>query len=341
MARTKKPSLSEIAAAAGVSVSTVSLVLNRRGKELRIAKDTQEKIIKIAAELGYAPSAHKSDASIPVKKLFRIVVFFANAFQDFPLERFNQGMLRYCSLSQMNIDWVYHHFIPDHLNDYTHLFSKKYYDGIIVASPYDKDILFLKNNHFSIPVVLYNCQINDYTCVCRDEYEVGRQAAEVFFRHKHEKIAVITPLICNKSINLRVAGFINYFNNPSHSNIQIKISKGPKKDIAGGFSATQSLLEKGFIPTAIYIINDLMSGGVINYLIQKQLRIPEDVEILSFGDADAASMIPSISSYLPKSEEMAFQCVKCLISEVNGTSKPGSYYSFGTECIWRDSCRDY
>lgn len=341
MTKKKRVSLSEIAALAGVSVSTVSLVLNQRGKELRIAHATQERIIKIASELGYKAPPHTQTTNKPSQKLIRVVVFFAITFQDFPLERFNQGIIRYCSESPLAIDWVYHHFSPNRLDEYKHLFSKNYYDGIIVASPYDNDILFLKNNHFSIPVVLYNCQINDYTCVCRDEYEVGRQAAEVFSRHKHEKIAVIAPQVCNKSINLRVAGFINYFNDQIHSNNQLKIAKGPKKDISGGFAATKSLFEEGFIPNAIYVINDLMSGGVVNYLILKQLHVPNDVEILSFGDIDAASLIPSISSYLPKSEEMAFQCMTCLISEINGDSKSGIYYSFRTECIWRDSCHDY
>lgn len=340
MTTKKNISLSEVAAYAQVSISTASLVLNNRGDEMRISESTQRKIKKAAAELGYMrPSPSASPAWDP-EKLIKVAVFFINSFQDFPLDLFNKGISSYAAESPLSIDWVYHPFTPNHLKDYAALFSREHYDGIIITTPYEDDIRFLKENRPPISVVLYNCQINDYTCVCHDDYEIGKLAAEVFYRHKRQNIAAIMPQMCNKGINLRLAGFTNYLTDMGCQADQIRVATGPRKDIAGGYAAISKVFEQNFTPSAIYVVNDLMTGGVLNFLLQKRLRIPEDVEILSYGNVDAASLIPSVSSYVPKSDEMAYLCMKSLILELSGMTQPGLYYGFGTECIWRESCRN-
>lgn len=343
MALKKNVSLREVAAYAQVSISTASLVLNNRGKELRISENTQRKIRKAASDLGYNRSMPLDSQDAPAynpDKLIKVAIFFVNSFQDFPLDLFNKGITAYTSESPLHIDWVYHPFTPNHLKDYAIFFSKEHYDGIIITTPYENDIRFLKENRFPISVILYNCQINDYTCICHDDYEIGQLAAEVFYRHKHQNIAVISPQMCNKGINLRLAGFTNFLLSMHYSPEQIFVANGPQKNIAGGYAAMSKVFEQNFTPSAIYVINDLMTGGVLNFLLQMQLRIPDDVEILSYGDVNAAFLIPSISSYVPKSDEMAYLCLKSLIMELSGIAQPGLYYGFGTECIWRESCRN-
>lgn len=338
MASRKQVSLNEIAAFAQVSISTVSLVLNNRGNEMRISEATQKKIKKAARELGYIFNDDSSDDILNRTKMIKIAIFFPNSFQDFPMALFDKGISRYAAEAIYHIDWVYHPFVPNQLKNLQFLFSNEYYNGIIIAAPYENDIHFLKQNHFSVPVILYNCQINDYTCICHDDYEIGRQAAEVFFKHHRQKIAVVKPKICNKGINVRLAGFTNYLSDMHFPEKQIFVSTGFQKDTAGGYMAISQAFAHNFIPSAIYVINDLMTGGVLNFLYKKQLRIPDDVEILSYGDIDAASLVPSVSSYIPKSDEMAHLCIKSLMAELNGSVQPGLFYGFGTECIWRESC---
>lgn len=341
MAKKKSISLKTIADAAGVSASTVSLVLNNHGKELRIAQNTQEKVRSIAAELGYftdnsrqSPFSEQPDP----KKLYRIAVFFTAALQDFPLERFNEGLIKFCSFSEYHVDWVYHPFTPNLLSDFYHLFSREYYDGIIVTTPYERDIVFLKEHSFPIPVVLYNYQINGYTSICHDDYEIGKQAAEVFLRHKRNFIAVVTPLVCNKGISLRLAGFTNHLTSTHFPAEQLRVINGPNKNLAGGYAAVSRLLQQEFIPSAIYVINDLMTAGVVNCLREYHLRIPGDTEILSYGDMDAPFLNPSISSFSSNTEQMAYTCIENIFSELFGQTQSGLYYSFGSECIWRESC---
>lgn len=339
MSKKKKVSLKTIASSAGVSTSTVSLVLNDHGKELRIAPSTQEKIRRIAADLGYYDLQElPCEFSYKQKKVYKVSIFFTDNLQDFPLKRFNKGISKFCETCDFIIDWVYHPFVPNHLESFAHLFSQENYDGFIITTPYENDITFLKSHKFSVPVILYNCQINGYTSVCHDDYEIGKQAAEVFFRHQRKFIAIVTPLICNKGISLRLAGFTNYLSSLHFPPEQLCIVNGPHKNLAGGYCAVSKLLQQNFIPSAVYVINDLMTCGVVNCLRENHLRIPYDTEILSYGDADAPFLKPSISSFTTNTEKMAYVCMENIFSELTGKTQPGLYYSFGTECIWRESC---
>ena len=56
--KTKRVTIKDIAELAGVSKATASLVLNGRGKELRVAQDTRERVLAIAREQHYQPSIH-------------------------------------------------------------------------------------------------------------------------------------------------------------------------------------------------------------------------------------------------------------------------------------------
>lgn len=341
MTKKKNISLKTIAEAAGVSSSTVSLVLNNHGKELRISQNTQKKVRKIASDLGYitdTSGVFPFTAEPDEKKIYRIAIFFTASLQDFPLERFDRGIAKFCEFSDYRTDWVYHPFTPDHLSDFHYLFSSEYYDGIIVTTPYENDITYLKSHRFPIPVVLYNCQINGYTSVCHDDYEIGKQAAEVFLRHQKKFIAVVTPVICNKGISLRLAGFTNYLSSMNFPSEQLRVVSGPNKNLAGGYAAVSRLMEQNFIPSAVYVINDLMTSGAVNCLREYHLRIPEDTEILSYGNVDAPFLNPGISSFTTNTTQMAYTCIENIFSEMFGQTQPGLYYSFGTECIWRESC---
>lgn len=56
--KTKRVTIKDIAELAGVSKATASLVLNGRGKELRVAQETRERVLAIAREQHYQPSIH-------------------------------------------------------------------------------------------------------------------------------------------------------------------------------------------------------------------------------------------------------------------------------------------
>ncbi len=337
MSNIKKVSLKTIAEHVGVSPSTVSIVLNNHGKELRIAQETQNKIKNAAKELGYYGDCAKKHP-VSENNTYKICVFFTNTLQDFPFERFNSGISQFNEELEYDIDLVYHPFTPNQLNHWRILFSPRYYDGIIVTSPYDQDIEFLKNCQFHVPVVLYNCQINGYTSICHNDYDVGKQAAEIFLKHQKQHIAIVTPKVRNKGISLRIAGFTDYLTNCGFLPENLRVTNGSSKNAAGGYEATSKLLQNSFIPSAIYVVNDLMSGGVLNCLHKHSLQVPRDTEILSYGNIGAPFLIPGISSFATNAEKMAYTCMKSVFAEIWGQAQPGLYYSFDTECIWRESC---
>lgn len=197
----------------------------------------------------------------------------------------------------------------------------------------------MERTAFSIPVILYNYQINGYTSICHDGFENGKQTAATFCQHKRRRIAIITPAQCSRTISLRVAGVRNYLESIHLPDKDFMIISGSRKNAASGYEAISNMLDGGFFPSAIYVINDLMITGVVQRLLQEHFRIPEDIEIISYGNKDAPYLHPSISSYDYVSDKMAAACMKNLIQEIVGEAQRGRYYSFRSVCIWRESCQ--
>jgi DNA-binding LacI/PurR family transcriptional regulator len=341
MARRKKIALKDIATASGFSVSTVSLVLNNRAEVVRIADDTQQRIRKIANDMGYESDSIQEVANIiPIsrKNIYHIGIFITDSFLDLPLELFNSGLKKFQEDTDYPFFWSYIPYNPNHLEDFAELFSSKVFDGIIITTPYENDAVYLGTHKFNLPIVLLNYQINGYTCVCHDDYEIGRKAAEIFYQRKKRCIAVIAPTVCTKGISTRIAGFNNYLINMGFPTEQLHLSSGRKKNSYGGYEAAKKLYEGGIIPDALYIINDLMTTGVLSYLRENHVKIPNDVEILSYGDVEAPYSSPSVSSFSTQSPEMAYSCMEDIFQELQGLTQPGQYRSYSTNCNWRESC---
>ncbi len=70
MRKTKRVTIKDIAELAGVSKATASLVLNGRGKELRVAQETRERVLSIAQQQHYQPSIHARSLLIPLVSSF-------------------------------------------------------------------------------------------------------------------------------------------------------------------------------------------------------------------------------------------------------------------------------
>jgi LacI family transcriptional regulator len=117
----------------------------------------------------------------------------------------------------------------------------------------------------------------------------------------------------------------------------------PEKVLVGdwgptsGYSLMKQLIDKGQLPSAVVVGSDPMALGVLRALHEADLKVPEDVSVVSFDDIEAAAfMNPRLSTVKVHTDEMGKTAVKILFDRLKGRTVPIKV-TLPTELVIRDS----
>lgn len=287
--------IKEVAAAAGVSTTTVSHVLNEvPGK--RISSDTRARVYEASSKLGYAPNALARSLRTQRSNTIAIVgdeiatTPFAGKIilgaQDVALRRdsvvfvVNTGYRR--DVETREIDEL----------------LRRQIDGVLYASMYHREVE-LPAALKAVPTVVVNASCRDESVpwITPDEIAGGEDAAAVLLGAGHRRIAFINDEDPVPAADGREKGFLR----------AIRESTGPRVDMAvltaesgseGGYHAGLRLLGSPDRPTGIFCFNDRMAMGVYRAANELGLRIPTDVSIVGFDNQDfiADGISPSLTT---------------------------------------------
>ena len=187
------PTIKELAAYVGVSVSTVSLVLRGEAGERKISQATQEKVWRAAQELGYQPniSARRLRHHGEDQKLV-IAVFWARDFRAPMVVRFLRGIQDGIIKNSHNCEIIMHPYTINELEKEMSLKEMNLFHAAIVCNATKRDMEFLENADIRVPVVLYNRPSDRFNTVTIDDRLLGAKAAEVFASRGHKHAAVLS-----------------------------------------------------------------------------------------------------------------------------------------------------
>ena len=337
--------ISEIAEVAGVSVSTVSIVLNGRGNELRISKATQDKVKKIAMELGYIPNmAARSLRSINTAPYY-IFALFANIDIIRTVDgNYFSGLIAelYLSLKKQNInaEIVVHPYLPGKLYECKDCFDTNRYSGIIVNSATDKDVSFLIENDFSIPIVIINRETNGkYMNISINDYEGGKTCAKIFAANGHKKAVIAGIKEGSLAMRMRKIGFLDGCRQEGVEILENDIISYDDSIQSNGESFITDILARPDHPTAVLIYSGDLVYDAVTACKLNRINIPEDIEIIVFGfDAAFQYCSPSLTSFSVSNHDIANYAIELLLLAINNPSLSVSkqaYLSFH----FRESCR--
>lgn len=294
--------LKDVAAQAGVSVTTASLILNGRAKEKHISDKTIQLVLEAAEQLQYRPN--HSARQLRVKTLNRPRVCFY-----WPLD-VRSNLLGYRlaglqnALVEQNLDYelVVQNYYNNHIEDFIAPLTKGYYDAAIIGGASPHDVETLETMDFSVPIVLLNRESRKLASVGVNNSHVGLQAAVLMQKKGHTRCAVVKASAHYTGSSARTQSFLFTC---QQLGIEIRrewIFSGPAT-IAGGAQATEEFCTLPDRPSVIYYETDCMAQGGAYTLHKMGLSVPKDVEILAIGQQLPETMqylIPSISCiYLP------------------------------------------
>jgi DNA-binding LacI/PurR family transcriptional regulator len=299
---TKKPSVNmrDIASAAGVSLSTVSLVVN--GKP-GVSSERRERVLAAIKQLGYVSDVHANGAS--ETKVFGILMESLSeaSRSDGFYTRIVAGIED--AAYQLGYQVVLHVYRPDidPINSLRELMGRDI-DGLIIAN--DGDVtpeVITKIARAGCPLVLVeNYQPLQIQSVTADNFTAGRIVTEHLIQLGHRRIGALGGPTKYSSLRDRMRGHrISLLEHdlPVDPELQPQpVSGNPRK----GYVQMQKLLALCEPPTAVFAVSDRAAFGAMEAIKDAGLRIPDDISIVGIDDVrDSAYSSPPLTTYrVPK-----------------------------------------
>lgn len=333
--------MKEIAKETNLSIGTVSLVLNGRGDEMRISKKTQALVLETARRFGYLPNVsarrlrQAGTKTVPV-----IAAFWPTDLSADILGRFFTGAQSSLLLQEQAFEMMIQPFRRSHLYKMRKMCDAGLFNGAIVTGISDDDQRYLEENHLGIPIVLFNRESDVYANVHVNNYEIGRKTAELFANRGHKRVGIIMPDYGEKTRNsMRQQGFIESCERYGLLLDEGHVQLAPMTLEGGNQAARKLLAANSEPPTAVFFPISLMAVAALPVFHQAGIRIPDMLEIMTYGDHEIERYtFPSLSTIKLPVEEMARASIRLLIDSIRGVQQGPTSLEFDTPFVFRDSC---
>jgi LacI family transcriptional regulator len=306
-------SQSEIAKIAGVSPSTVSLVLSGRGDEMRISRATQDKVRLVAGQLSYLPNiyARRLRKTGVGAFLQSVGVLWYSGYPDEIMGRFFKGAFEAVNNRQVELSVLIYE--ADHLFRHQELLQSDFYNGIIINGASDNDVEFLRGIKPVVPVVLSGHSIDTLNCTYVDNYALGRRCARLLHGHHHTGVGIIGYGRKTSGGSLRLTGFLDQCKDLGLRVDQRWCIPSDSISVEGGYQAMRALQDAREQPSCLFVMTDVEALGVVLYSMEHHLEHRDGRGILTYGyNSTLLAMAPNISYAGIQVEGMAKQTIKLL-----------------------------
>lgn len=326
--------IKDVAHAAGVSVATVSRVLNDKGP---IREETRTQVLEAVARLQYVP--HSGARSLITNQTQTIGVLLPDIYGEFFSE-----VIRGLDLSARRAG--YHLVVSGSHASRTEIEAvlralRGRVDGLVVMSP-DTDAETLQANVTpTLPIVLLNSgsQGGRFDSISIDNYGGANAMTHHLIGLGHRRIALIRGPEHNRDAQDRRRGFFDAL-----AEAGLPPEAGP--EVAGdfteesGFLATPALLALRPRPTAIFAANDSMAIGCLSALRQAGWNVPQDLSLAGFDDIPIARyMTPPLASVSVSIAELGARAVERLLYALeNKNEHERRQETLPTRLVARGSC---
>lgn len=337
-------SIRDVAEAAGVSLSTASIVVNGKAEERKISKKTQEKVLHAMQSLNYIPNVSAKALRRGDSQSYIIALFWNFDYRGAMMSRFLFGLQKKISETQSNMSIVIHPYQTGWLSRERDSFASGEFHAAIIANADMDDLNFLKNSKFQVPIVLYNRQLEGYCSVNVDDYLLGQMAADHMYEQGYRRPAVIHGTQNFPGATHRDRGFLERMQEYGAELPENQIIYAGNS-LKGGYECGKMLLEQGIdnLPDCYFCSSDFIALGLINAWENLGI-VPKKIGIIAVGNNDpqfGQYHYPSLTVLNIPIEEMAEQCCQFLIDRMYTASAEATCKFFETKLYVRDStiCR--
>jgi LacI family transcriptional regulator len=307
--------IKDVARQAGVSVGTVSNVINRPDL---VAEETRARVQAAIARLGYVRSEFARQLRVGASRMVALLVLdMGNPF-FVAVARGAERSARAAGLGVMVCNSA--QSVDDELS-YVSLFARQRVRGVLLtpADPTGHSLDALRGQ--GIPFVLVD-RVSADTGVCSvsvDDVAGGRCAAQHLIAAGHRSIVYVGGPPHVPQIRDRRAGALAALAQaglPPESLVEVSVDR---LDVAAGRDAGARLLGLAPRPTAVFCANDLLALGVLQSMFAARVSVPDEMAIVGYDDIEfaAAAAVPLTSVRQP-AESMGRLAAEMLLEESLG-----------------------
>jgi len=333
----KKPKigLREIAAAANVSVATVSRVLNGNN---RVDKSIQKAVLNAASKL---------DIDLSQRNKTKALVFLLS--NRAMLHAFHSRILTaaetHCAAHGWDMVFLSYEY-PSHVS-WKELYLPKVVQrhdvvrGVILAGTNSTNLLELlvhKDINFAVfgnNVIGDPSDLKDNDVVFSDDKQGGNEMTRYLIDLGHRNIGFVG----NTRLPWFARCFEGYRQAMEGAGLAVRQSNTYSEDDAeSGYLGAKSMLAKGNSVTAILAGNDTTAHGVYKAVQDSGLRIPEDISVAGCDDTIGSWLLPSLTTTREFPEQLGKQLVELVVNRVDTPGMAPQHVTIPTELVKRESC---
>ena len=308
--------IKDIASIAGVSISTVSRVLNF-DESLNVSDSTRQKILKIADELEYTSSSKKKKSKKNNKNIG--ILCWCNYEEELADPYYLSIRLvveRICSERCINLV---------KLDENIDLKLVKELSGILVIGNYYTDMVEkMSNDNDNIVYVDYSPDESKYDSVVIDKKKATFDLLNYIYEIGHRRIGLIggkdlnenyeNMMIDERDIEYQYFMKCKGIYNPKY------IYTASRFNFKSGYELTKEMLKEKERPTAVFVENDTMAIGAYKAIAEEGLTIPDDISIVGFNDQPSAKyMVPSLTTVKLSTEYLASAAIDLVLENIDGS----------------------
>jgi LacI family transcriptional regulator len=333
--------IDDVAELAGVSIKTVSRVLNR---EPNVRESTRERVNSAIDKLRYSPNLSARNLASHHSHLI-VLVYDDPSVYEAPssgfIVRMQQGVLRACRRAHYELLIHPCNYRQSHVrSELQSLIRQMRPDGVVLGAPLSnmpKVISAVSATNTPFVRVAPGTEVRKGFAVATNDREVSAEMTRYLASLGHRRIAFIQGNPAHKAVARRYLGYRDGLKQCGLTFEESLVSTG-NNSIAAGVACAEQLLSLAPRPTAIFAANDDMAAGVIRAASRLGIRVPDGLSVAGFDDnALARHIFPTLTTVRQPLDVMTDRAAMALIDGTRQNALPDSTEVIPAELRIRES----
>lgn len=334
----KRPSIKDIATLAGVSVATVSYVLNRKEGQ-RISEETRKKIFEIAETINYTPNKIAKSLKTNKTKLLGLIVadisneFYSHMARNLEDKALKLGYTLIIGSSDEN---------AEKFKKLIELFSQQQVDGMIVAPVSGSEKILESLINIKYPIVTIDRYLKEVAIpgITIDNQEIAERTTNLLINKDFNKIIYVGYKTELPHLLDRQHGFEKAVKS-SEKPVKVYYLLVGLENIAEEVQLQLGkMLGKAPQNTALYFSSNKLAVAGLSYLVKNNIKVPEQVSVVAFDETDAYDLFPTEITYIQQPiKEMAAEAINLLDGQISDYVATGKRITLSAKLISKASLK--
>lgn len=336
--------LFDVAKEAGVSKSTVSLVINNSDA---VKPETRERVQNAIKKLNYIPNVAAQELTTKKKQVLGSIFLTKNLSEgtylfDSVTETFFYDTLTGISweLSKTNYGLIYERFSgKEHTEELPQIIKNNRVAGLFIIGGLTSSFLIETILNKKLPAVILGSQHPLIDSVDADIFKAAHLAVQYLIDFGHKKIAFINGPVESSTSEKKLNGYKKALEEAGIKPDDRLICRAEFTGLSG-YIAMKKLWESRSEMTAVFCASDNIAAGAMRYLYDAKIRIPDDISVIGYEHSIISEhVIPALTTVQIGKEQMGVKACKLLLNRIKNPDDSIKKKILQPKLIIRDSVR--